>query len=315
MSDGTYGHQSSDPSVVNSEEARSLLDQLLAESRLYAHSKDYLELLDFVVRLREFAPFNAMLLQIQKPGLSYAASIADWAVRFERRPKVGARPLLILKPFGPVALVYDVLDTEGKQLPEDVSAFVVHGAVTVSELQSCERALLKRGIHWQWVDAGDRSAGSIGVVSADPSTNEPSTYSINMNKNHEPAVSFVTLAHELAHLFLGHLGPSRKLGVPSRPVPTHKQREIEAESVAYIVSHRRGLQPKSKTYLSAFVSDDAIGADLDVYQIMRAAGAVDGLLGPANKKSKTSRDRQASSGGGAKNSQMSFLDRQSTIWP
>src|SRR5258707_11970603 len=29
----------------------------------------YKDLLDFVVRLRNFAPFNAMLLQVQKPGL------------------------------------------------------------------------------------------------------------------------------------------------------------------------------------------------------------------------------------------------------
>jgi hypothetical protein len=28
----------------------------------------------------------------------------------------GARPLLILWPFGPVALVYDVMDTAGKDL-------------------------------------------------------------------------------------------------------------------------------------------------------------------------------------------------------
>ena len=58
---------------------RSLLDQLLADSRLYKKSKDYHELLEFVVRLRNFAPFNAMLLQLQKPGLSYAASAEDWA--------------------------------------------------------------------------------------------------------------------------------------------------------------------------------------------------------------------------------------------
>ena len=56
-----------------------------------------------VVRLRNFAPFNAMLLQMQKSGLSYAASAHDWRMRFGRTPKYGARPLLILSPFGPVA--------------------------------------------------------------------------------------------------------------------------------------------------------------------------------------------------------------------
>src|SRR2546425_3442962 len=100
--------------LFETEVARSLLDQLLTDSRLYTQSKDYKELLDFVVRLRNFAPFNAMLLQVQKPGLTYAASAADWRTRFGRKPKEGARPLLILWPFAPVALVYDVMDTEGK---------------------------------------------------------------------------------------------------------------------------------------------------------------------------------------------------------
>ena len=96
---------------------RLLLDQLIQDSRLYTRSKDYRELLDFVVRLRGFAPFNAMLLQVQRPGLSYAASRRDWWERFRREPTEGARPLLILWPFGPVALVYDVMDTEGEHLP------------------------------------------------------------------------------------------------------------------------------------------------------------------------------------------------------
>src|SRR5215211_8912831 len=108
---------------------RALLDALLTDSRLYHTTKAYKELLEFVVRLRNFAPFNAMLLQVQKPGLTYAASARDWRERFGRRPKEGARPLLILWPFGPVALVYDVLDTEGRELPDGVASFVARGPI------------------------------------------------------------------------------------------------------------------------------------------------------------------------------------------
>ena len=105
------------------DEARKLLDQLLSDSRLYTESQDYKDLLDFVVRLRNFAPFNAMLLQIQKPGLSYAASAREWWERFGRYPEEGARPLVILWPFGPVAFVYDVMDTDGHPLPEMCPSF------------------------------------------------------------------------------------------------------------------------------------------------------------------------------------------------
>src|SRR5207253_8093173 len=71
-----------------------------------------------------------MLLHVQKPGLSYAASERDWQERFGRLVKVGSRPLLILWPFGPIALVYDVQDTEGRDLPKDVACFVAQGAMT-----------------------------------------------------------------------------------------------------------------------------------------------------------------------------------------
>jgi len=123
---------------------RALLDQLLTDSRLYRTGKDYQELLDFAVKLRNVAPFNAMLLQIQKPGLTFAASALDWAERFGRYLKEGARPLLILWPFGPVATVYDVQDTEGAPLPEDVSRFVARGPIDEQSIQRFRKRLAKK---------------------------------------------------------------------------------------------------------------------------------------------------------------------------
>lgn len=75
-----------------------------------------------------------MLLHIQKPGLRYAATDKDWRMRFGRWPKEGTRPLLIFWRFGPVALVYDVIDTDGEPLPEDVFAFPTSGDVTQEQL-------------------------------------------------------------------------------------------------------------------------------------------------------------------------------------
>lgn len=103
MSESPAMAEQSDP--LETEATRSLLDQLVADSRLYTSGKDYKDLLDFVVRLRNFAPFNAMLLHFQKPGLTYATSAREWQERFGRWPKEGSRPLLILWPFAPVALV------------------------------------------------------------------------------------------------------------------------------------------------------------------------------------------------------------------
>ena len=78
--------------IFEVEESRSLLGKLFADSRLYTTREGYKELLEFATKLRNFAPFNAMLLQVQKPGLAYAASAHEWQVSFNRKPEEGARP-------------------------------------------------------------------------------------------------------------------------------------------------------------------------------------------------------------------------------
>jgi hypothetical protein len=281
MSDHTTDYQAIQQEVFETEAARSLLDKLLEDSRLYTQSKDYKDLLVFVARLRNFAPFNAMLLHVQKPGLSYAASARDWRDRFGRWPKEGARPLIILWPFAPVALVYDVTDTKGKPLPEDVASFFARGEMDEIKLRSFEPLLKKKSIEWCWVDAGDQKAGSIRVVQHASNDNEATQYRIHINRNQDPAVKFTTLAHELGHLFLGHIGPDRKLNVPKRRTLEHSLLELEAESVAYMVCERNGVKSKSETYLYNFVNANTTLGQIDVYQVMRAAGQVETLLGLA----------------------------------
>lgn len=265
--------------IFETEEARSLLDQLLADSRLYTSSADYKALLDFVVRLRNFAPFNAMLLQVQKPGLTYAASAHDWRDRFGRSPKEGARPLLILWPFGPVALVYDVLDTEGDELPQDVASFFAHGPIDQARIASFMTQLDKRGIQCHAIDAGDGKAGSIRTVKRGATDKDRTIYRMLVNRNHATNVQFATLAHELGHLFLGHLGPDKVLNVPERRSMAHRQVELEAESVSFLVCARNGVTSKAEAYLANYVERNTTIEEVDLYQIMRAAGQVEGMLG------------------------------------
>ena len=257
---------------------RSLLDQLLAESRLYKTSRDYQELLDFVCKLRNFAPFNAMLLQIQKPGLSHAATAKDWLRKFNREIKPHARPLIILWPFGPIALVYDVADTEGAPLPNDIFAFQASGNLSPNQLKRFSTLLKKKNIAWNWIDAGDNSAGQITLLNRRREGRKiVSNYRIDINKSHPSNVQFCTLCHELGHLFLGHLGKDH-LSSAERPNVKHAQMELEAESVAYIVCQRNNVTPRSQTYLSNFVNDNASVERMDLYMIMRAAGQVEALL-------------------------------------
>lgn len=216
---------------------------------------------------------------MQKPGLSYAASARDWRERFGRTPKEGARPLLILWPFSPVALVYDVLDTEGESLPENVAAFFAHGCIDERQIATFMPLMHKNGIEWCWVDAGDQMAGSIRVLKRAANDKEVTQYRMHINRNHAPAVQFASLAHELGHLFLGHLGKDKALNIPQRTPMDHAQNELEAESVAFLVCARNGVTSKSEAYLTNYVTQNTTIDEIDLYQVMRAAGQVEKLLG------------------------------------
>lgn len=268
-------------------EVRSMLDVLLEEAGLYSTTKDYLELMDFIVRMRNFAPFNAMLLQIQRPGLRFAASRIDWHERFGRQVFPDARPLLIMWPFGPVALVYDVADTTGDEaLPNDVaSCFRATGEITPEVMASHYERLRHRGIQVELRNWGDGRAGQVKCVAA-PSKGKnrekprAGVYEIEINVNHTLPTQFCTLAHELAHLFLGHLGEDAQNKIPKRDPATKAQREIEAESVAHLLCRREGVIAESEKYLHDYVEGKPLPR-LDIYQITKAVGHIEALLGIA----------------------------------
>jgi len=268
-------------SVESVEETRLLLDNLLRESRLYHKSPEFMALLDFTVRLRNFAPFNAMLLHIQKPGLLYAASRYDWLHRFNRTVTDGARPLLILWPFGPVALVYDVADTEGEYLPEAaLNPFPAMGDMTSWQMGEFSHHLRKKGIEVKQIEFGSGHAGAIHTdrTRLTIEANAPSHYTVHINKAHNPNTQFATLAHELAHLFLGHQGPDKHLKIPQRPRPDHDQAAFEAETVSYLVCRRNGVWSRAEVYLADYVAAHETVIDLDLYHLMKATGQVETAL-------------------------------------
>jgi hypothetical protein len=258
---------------------RKELDSLLEEARLYTSTRAFMELLNFVITLPHIAPFNAMLLQIQKRGLSYVATRFQWWALFRRVPKEGARPLVVLKAFGPVDFVYDILDTEGPPLPDGVQSFFARGPITAATMRQFEVRLLKAHIDLLWMDEGDRSAGSIRQAGALRTKEGSFNYQILLNGNHAPPVQFATLAHELGHLCLSHLGPDKDLGIAERPRISDDLRELEAESVSYLVCKRNEVETSSASYLAEYVRSNSNIGHLDVYQVLKAAGHVERLLG------------------------------------
>lgn len=265
----------------------ALITQLLHESRLYKSGNEFKQLLDFVVKLPNFAPFNAFMLQLQKPGLLFAASEAEWWNKFRRRIKEGARPLIILWPFSPIALVYDCDDTEGNTpLPDCIAhAFRATGSMTLIELKKLFPLALRSGIEIKQIEYGDGHAGHIQGFYRSEEAKKKHSYQVRLNQSHDPNVQFSTLAHELAHLYLGHLGYDKYLKIIDRSNVAPDTKELEAEAVGYIVSNRNGIKPHSESYLANYVSNNLAVNDMDLYAILKAAGQIETLLGLATHTS------------------------------
>lgn len=266
---------------------KSLLAELLEKSRAYHGTREFKELLDFAVGLRNFAPFNGFLLHLQRPGLRFAASAYDWKERYGRCIKEGACPLIILWPFGPVALVYDLVDTDGPPLPAAVArAFIATGSINAARMNRFAAVLQSKGIDLQFIAYGDGLAGFVAAAEAKPlavvhqsrSQKEKPDYQVRVNARHEPNVQFATLAHELAHLYLGHLGKDSYLGIPERSQVKQDQRELEAESVSYLVCRRNGVSSRAEQYLADYVRRQTMVDAMDLDAILRSAGQIEAVL-------------------------------------
>lgn len=116
-------------------------------------------------------------------------------------------------------------------------------------------------------------AGYHGI--ADKASN---SYILHANSNHSPNVQFATLAHELAHLFLGHLGGNKDLKIASRSGLRHAQVELEAETASYLICMRNGVESESEVYLAEYMKHNEIVEGLDLYLLMKAAGQVESIL-------------------------------------
>ena len=138
------------------------IDKLYADVLDYRYSKNFEELLNFVRRFRSLAPYNAMLIHIQKPGSEYVASADDWCFKFNRTVIKGARPLLILKPFGPVSFVYEYNDTEGEPLPDEiVNPFKLNEEISEKTLDRLINNIKSEGIRVNFNNYGTSRAGLI----------------------------------------------------------------------------------------------------------------------------------------------------------
>jgi hypothetical protein len=107
---------------------------------------------------------------------------------------------------------------------------------------------------------------------------EKPEYQIRISEQLSSTEQFATLIHELAHLFMGHLGVDSYLKIKDRLFQTHEMQEIEVESICYIICNRYGVKPHSEFYLNKLIQGDLSINSLDLHTILTAAGRIEKLL-------------------------------------
>lgn len=262
----------------------SILDKLFQEVRCYQNGKELSGIFQFIKRFNYIAPFNAFLLHVQKPGSKYVSTAKEWQVRFNRRVKPEARPLVILWPFGPVCFVFELSDTEGDApFPEELlNPFRVQGQLPLYVSSYLIQNLPRYGVSYHEADYGSSAAGcikqsgSVGVVTKGEKKVKI-FYNLVVNGKHTEEEKFATIAHELGHLFCGHLGtPDPKLWNNRRSLPL-ATREFEAESVTWLVCERLGVNNPSANYLSGYLGKDRQIPEISFEAVLKAAGMVESM--------------------------------------
>lgn len=256
------------PKGKDQSNASSALDEMFALSRKYRSSLEYRQLLGFISKFRRYAPFNCLLMHIQDPDVDYVATAGDWMRRFGRRPMRRAKPLVILQPFGPVMFLYDVKDTEGEPFPQSLlKPFDTQGTISPYTFAMLARNCKVHGIDVRIEHEGILHAGTAIRLTpearryfSDLKPKSTSKYLILLNRRHTLEQKFETLAHELGHIFCGHLGIDAQAWWQSETRKTNDVMEIEAESVSYLVCLRQGVKASAVRYISQYLE----GPELEI---------------------------------------------------
>jgi hypothetical protein len=256
-------------------DVESTVDALMRESAAYRNSGAFQEMVGFMADFRDYAPFNNMLVKLQNPSCSFFATQRDWERRFGRHLKEDARPMLILAPMHPVMLVYDLDSTDGKTLPKELLQFArFEGEWDAKRLaRTMENASVHDLIRIDKVRLSSTNAG-FATISAGQGGMK---MRIGLHEELDEPSRYGVLLHELAHIYLGHLGGDRDGWWPCRGDLARRAMEVEAEAVAHIVSRRAGLQGASSHYVSRYLDGEATLKAISLDLIGKVAGRLESM--------------------------------------
>jgi hypothetical protein len=254
-------------------EVLSTIDDLLRLTSVYERSEAFVEMVQFMASFRDYAPFNNLLVRLQRPGCSFYATERDWRTRFHRRLKPDVNPMLILAPMHPVMLVFELDDTEGAPLPEELREFSrVRGQWDESWLVGAVANASRDRIQVDFRPLSSTNSGLATFARGDGGWK----MRVSVHDGLDGPSRLGVLCHELAHIYLGHLGGDSDRWWPSRAGLGRHAMEIEAEAAAFIATTRLGLYSgSSAAYLSRHAQGGRLPGTVSLEMIAKVSGALE----------------------------------------
>lgn len=290
--------------------------QLTAQIETIQTGEDWRRLLDVASRLHRYSTGNLILIasqhasayeqgRVPTPTPSYVAGFHTWKA-LGRSVDKGQKGYAILAPVprtlrvavcgsGPAATrrplardeeprpgerlkleqrlgwkiehVFDATQTSGKPLPEPPRPQPLTGCAPDGLVDELTRVATGRGFPVRYVDNAAALGGADGVTRFDTKT-------ITLRADLPSAAVATTLAHELGHVLLHD--PARD---PSGAVVHRGIGEVEAESVAYIISAAHGMDTSGESlpYVATWAGSRT-PADVVQATAQRVIGAAHQLL-------------------------------------
>lgn len=271
-------------------EARKSIDFVLETALEYGRIGSWAQLVHQVAAFWPYKPYNALLVLLQRPGATFVLPAHEWGERFRRRIRPNEQPLVLLRPGGPVMFLFDVSQTEetpdSRPLPGHLrDPFAMPDAKRadvalrwVVENAKADGVRVTEGDFGQTLAGHIQPTGNGGVQTVERpkggSLAFPIRYETVLNAGHTPTVRLASLAHELGHLYCGHLGTHDVELWPARTGLTLEQRELEAESVAVLAFERLFPGVPLPAYLDQFFASVDDRPQVDVERVLTAAGRV-----------------------------------------
>lgn len=240
----------------------------------YLNSDQYKNFLTAMSKLHHYSPRNLQLLLAQNPDVSVVASFKKWKedygrtvnkgekslrvwapIQVVRKDKISGEPMLddngkvIKDTVFKLVPVFDISQTSGKEFPTPVNVLEGKHEDYANLYRAAKQVASDNGVT---ISISDTPGTSRGYYS-------PMENKIVLQKGMSEQQTLKTLFHEMAHSDLHNLDAKATQDF------TRSTKELQAESVAYVVASHYGFDTSEYSfgYLANWTEDAATLSDLE----------------------------------------------------